>query len=125
MFTKTARTRLAAAALALGGLTLAAPAMAAPLGHDAQVELETPGAEPDAAARRQHGWLGDLRHPEDAGEERPGLAEVHRFQFGAAAGHDGHRGFLDESLEHSVQDRRRRPRGCGITPHEAPAYQNV
>ncbi|MCJ2121155.1 hypothetical protein [Methylobacterium sp. J-077] len=34
MFTKTARRRLSAAALALGGITLGAPAMAAPLGLD-------------------------------------------------------------------------------------------
>ena len=39
MFTKTARTRLAAA-LALGGLALAAPATAAPLGRDAGLRAE-------------------------------------------------------------------------------------
>ncbi|WP_082643223.1 hypothetical protein [Methylobacterium sp. GXS13] len=37
MFTKTARLRLAAAALALGGLTLGVPAMAAPLGLDTRL----------------------------------------------------------------------------------------
>ncbi|GJE47704.1 hypothetical protein GOFOIKOB_0729 [Methylobacterium tardum] len=37
MFTKTARTRLAAA-LAFGGLALAAPAMAAPLSRDAGLQ---------------------------------------------------------------------------------------
>ncbi|WCS23571.1 hypothetical protein LOK46_20705 [Methylobacterium sp. NMS14P] len=86
MFTKTARTRLAAA-LAFGGLALAAPAMAAPLGRDAGLQAEAGDIQ-----TVQYGYGYGHRH---GGWGHRGYGPRHHHH-GWGRGHHhgwGHRGF--------------------------------
>ncbi|MEL6061145.1 MULTISPECIES: hypothetical protein [unclassified Methylobacterium] len=85
MFTKTARTCLAAA-LAVGGLAVAAPAMAAPLGIDAGLHR---GAGDVVTVQygygygpRHHGWRGHGGF----GPRHHGWGRGHHYGW-------GHRGF--------------------------------